>query len=81
MLAVQTRDGKPLAVLANYALHYYGSPLVSGDFCGRFGAKLSELIGVGNQNPAFVGIMSQGTSGDSMWPDYSKPAGRRDLDA
>jgi len=24
--------------------------------------------------PAFVGILAQGTSGDQMWPDYSRPA-------
>jgi hypothetical protein len=70
-----------LAVLANYAMHYYGSPLVSGDFCGRFGLKLAELIGANTQQTGFIGIMSQGTSGDSMWPDYSSPAGRNDLDA
>jgi len=81
LLSIQTAEGQPLAVLANYAMHYYGSPLVSGDFCGRFGLKLAELIGANNQQTGFVGIMSQGTSGDSMWPDYSKPAGRNDLDA
>ncbi len=30
--------------------------------------------------PAFVAIMSQGASGDQMWPDYSKPAPTSDLD-
>ena len=77
LLSFQTRDGQPLAVLANFAMHYFGSPLVSGDFCGRFGAAFSRLIG---SPPSFVGIMSQGTSGDSMWPDYSKPANSPGLD-
>ncbi len=81
LLSVQTTDGQPLAVLANYAMHYYGSPLVSGDFCGRFGLKFAELIGANNQQTGFVGIMSQGTSGDSMWPDYSKPAGQNNPEA
>ncbi len=81
LLAIQTREGQPLAVLGNYAMHYYGSPLVSGDFCGRFGDVFAELIGASRQQPAFVGMMSQGTSGDSMWPDYSRAAGRNDLDA
>ena len=81
VLSVQTTDDKPLAVLANYAMHYYGSPLVSGDICGRFGAKFAELIGVSDQQPGFVGILSQGTSGDSMWMDYSQPAKQNDLDA
>jgi putative membrane-bound dehydrogenase-like protein len=81
LLSVQTLDDQPLAVLANYAMHYYGSPLVSGDFCGRFGLAFAERIGVTNQQPGFVGIMSQGSSGDSMWPDYSQPAKPNDLDA
>ncbi|QDU98414.1 LamG-like jellyroll fold domain-containing protein [Lignipirellula cremea] len=80
LLSVQTRDGRPLAVLANYAMHYYYSPLVSADFCGRFGDALAKQINA-SQDPAFVGIMSQGTSGDSMWMDYSQPRGERDLDA
>jgi len=29
VLAVQSRDGKPLALFANYSNHYYGSPLLS----------------------------------------------------
>lgn len=81
LLAVQTRDGRPLAVLANYAMHYYGSPLVSSDFCGQFGEKFASLIGATEQEPPFVGMMSQGTSGDSMWPDYSQPPKQAGLDA
>ena len=80
LLSIQTLDGTPLAVLANYAMHYYGSPLVSGDCCGRFGAAFAQHIGASKQSPAFVGIMSQGTSGDSMWPDYGKPSEAHDLD-
>ena len=80
ILSVQTADGQPLAVLANYAMHYYGATALSADFCGRFGSVFGELIGAADVKPPFVGIMSQGTSGDSMWPDYSQPAGHRDLD-
>ncbi len=70
-----------MAVLGNYAMHYYGSPLVSGDFCGRFGEAFAELAGFRGESPAFVGMMSQGTSGDSMWPNYAQPAGTPDHDA
>ncbi len=85
LLSVQAEDGRPLAVLANYAMHYYGSTAVSADFCGRFGDQLAELIGVtSDASPSdastFVGMMSQGTSGDSMWMDYGAPAAKRDLD-
>lgn len=81
VLSIKTLDDKPLAMLANYAMHYYGSPLISGDVCGRFGLKFAELIGVSDQQPGFVGILSQGTSGDSMWMDYSQPARPNDFDA
>ena len=80
VLGLRSKDGRPLAVLANYAMHYYGSPLVSGDFCGRFGQRFAQLIGAADQSRTFVGLMSQGTSGDSMWPDYSRAAGKTDLD-
>jgi len=81
LLAVQTRDGRPLAVLANFAFHYYGSPAVSADVCGRFGDALAAKIGIKSSQPAFVGMLSQGTSGDSMWMDYSQPAPKRDIAA
>jgi len=80
LLSIQTAAGRPLVVLANYAMHYYGASPVSADFCGRFGDQLADLIGVEDDDASFVGITSQGTSGDSMWMDYSEPAPQRDLD-
>jgi len=64
LLALRTRDGRPLAVLGNYAMHFIGTPPVSADFCGAFGTAFAELIDATELNPAFVGMMSQGTSGD-----------------
>lgn len=77
LLALRTPQGRPLGVLANYAMHYFGAAPVSADFCGRFGRALGKLIGADEQ---FVGIMSQGTSGDSMWMDYSRPRRRITLE-
>ncbi|SRR5581483_2611371 len=70
LLSIQSADGKPLAVLANYSQHYFGSPIVSSDYYGLFASKLARRIGGGE---GFVAIMSQGTSGDQMWMDYSRP--------
>jgi hypothetical protein len=81
LLAVQSPDGRPLAVLANYSMHYFGAQAVSADYYGLFAEKLGPLIGAGNANPAFVGIMSQGTSGDQHWMDYSQPKKAVTLDA
>ena len=73
LLAVQSFGGRPLAVLANYSMHYFGAPAVSADYYGLFVERLGPLIGAGNAKPAFVGLMSQGTSGDQHWMDYSQP--------
>lgn len=71
LLAVQSPEGRPIALLANYSQHYYGSPLLSSDYYGRFAQHIAQLLGA---NERFVAMMSQGTSGDLMWMDYSAPA-------
>jgi hypothetical protein len=76
LLSVQTAEGKPLALLANYSMHYFGTrtPEVSSDYTGRWCRRMEEELG--SQADAampFVAIFSQGTSGDSMWMDYSQP--------
>ena len=73
VLSVQTLEGKPIAALANYSMHYYGASPISADYYGRFAASLARKIGAEQQSPPFVGIMSQGTSGDQMWMDYGRP--------
>ena len=74
LLSIQTPEGKPVAVLANYSQHYYGASPVSADYFGRFATSLAKRVGAeqGGHQP-FVGIMSQGTSGDQMWMDYGRP--------
>ncbi len=73
LLAVQALDGRPLAVLANYSMHYFGARPVSSDYYGAFASRLASLLSTTNSPSAFVGIMSQGTSGDQHWMDYSQP--------
>ncbi len=70
LLAVQARDGRPLAVLANYSMHYISSDLLSADYFGRFAGHLAARLGA---DDSFVGIMSQGTSGDLWAGDYGAP--------
>lgn len=78
LLAIQSKAGRPLAVLANYSMHYVGvpGPLVSPDYFGHFSARLKSLIGAA---PETVAMMSQGTSGDLHWMDYSRPKREMDL--
>lgn len=66
-LAVQHHDGRPLAVLANYALHYVGGipqGTISADYFGAFSSRLEDLLGGPAQDPPFVAMMSNGACGD-----------------
>lgn len=71
VISIQTKDGKPLAVLANYSQHYFGSTPVSADYFGVFCNLIEKHLGGG------MCAMSQGTSGDLMWMDYG--AEKKDL--
>jgi hypothetical protein len=62
VLSVQTAAGKPLALYANYSLHYVGDlPALSADYYGLFAGSVASKLKAG---PEFVGILSNGTSGD-----------------
>jgi hypothetical protein len=67
VLAVRSREGRPLALLANYSLHYVGNTGpgdVSADYFGAFADRVQQLLSADRQDPPFVGIMSNGTSGN-----------------
>ena len=73
LLSVQSNEGKPLAVLANYSMHYFGAAPISADYYGDFARALSRKIGANGPNGPAVVMMSQGTSGDQHWMDYGEP--------
>jgi hypothetical protein len=67
VLSVRDAQGRPLALLANYSLHYVGGVPggdVSADYYGAFAARLAQLMASDRVDPPFVGIMSNGTSGN-----------------
>lgn len=67
LIAIQTLEGKPLAVLANYSLHYVGGTgpdEISADYYGLFAKKMEQLVGSDEEGSQFVSIMSNGTSGN-----------------
>lgn len=64
---VRSLDGRPIALYANYALHYVGGTgpgHISADYFGAFARIIGERIGAGKSGPPFVGMMSNGASGD-----------------
>jgi hypothetical protein len=70
LVSIQTRDGKPLAVLGNFSMHYFGDKEISADYFGLFSEGLKQRIASAG---AFVGIMSHGCSGDIYRVDYTVP--------
>ncbi len=66
-LSVQTAEGKPLALFANYGLHYVGgvpSGHISADYFALFADRVQQRLSADRLNPPFVGLMTNGTSGD-----------------
>jgi hypothetical protein len=87
LLAIQSAQGRPIAVLANFSMHYFsGVKALDADYFGRFCDKLAKQVtsqsdpstpataSDAGEAPAFVGIMSHGCSGDIWRRDYTQPA-------
>jgi hypothetical protein len=75
-ISVQRPDGTPVALLANYALHYVGGTgpgHVSADYFGIFAARMTELLNTQSASPPFVAMMSNGASGDINNIDFRVP--------
>lgn len=75
LLAVQSVDGRPIAVLANYSLHYVGGVpgnSLSADYFAEFANRFAQIIGATQVDPPFVGIMSNGTSANINNVNYAE---------
>lgn len=77
ILSIQDNSGRPMGLLANYSLHYVGSipgNQVSADYFGEFARLMAVRLRRSPSRDGFVGILSNGTSGDINNIDFS---GRR----
>ena len=74
LISIQSKDGKPIAVLGNFSMHYFGDKDISADYFGLFSEGLKQRI---SPDSDFVGIMSHGCSGDIYRVDYTVPADQR----
>ena len=72
-LALKGLDDQWIALLANYSLHYaadWPDDSITGDYFGEFARQMQSQLAAGED---FVGIMSNGTSGDvNIW-DFMNP--------
>jgi hypothetical protein len=84
-LSVIAADGRPLAFMANYSLHYVGDVVaghISADYFALFADRMQQLLVADRLDPPFVGVMSNGTSANinnvnfrvagSATPPYSR---------
>lgn len=72
-LIVKGTDDQYISVLANYSLHYVGdfpNGTISADYFGYFANHLSSAL---DHPKGFVGIMSNGTSGEANIWDFMHP--------
>lgn len=74
LISFQTKTGTPIAVLANFSMHYFSDRNISADYFGLFSEGLKSHIAPKSE---FVGIMSHGCSGDIWRRDYRKPPEER----
>jgi neutral ceramidase len=78
-ISLQSLKGRPIGILANYSLHYVGGVPkghISADYFAVFADRIEELLSADRQDPAFVGILSNGTSGDVNNINFRGPVQR-----
>lgn len=76
VVSIQSASGRPIALLANYSLHYVGGVgpgHISADYYGAFTEIIEDSLGAQRLDPPFVGILSNGTSGNINNIDFRKP--------
>lgn len=71
VISFQSLDGKPIAVLSNFSMHYFGGG-GAADYFGAYCKKLEQELATKHQDdePPFVAVMSHGCSGDIWRVDY-----------
>lgn len=79
-ISFQSTDGRPIALLANYSLHYVGGVPrghVSADYFGYFCRSVTRKLGAEHQDIPFVAMLSNGTSGDINNINFRQKSPRR----
>jgi hypothetical protein len=71
VISLQHRDGRPLAALATFSMHYFGDQEISADYFGLFCTALEQRLGGG------VAALAHGCSGDIWRVDYAVPKADR----
>ena len=76
LIAIREPDGAPISVFTAYSLHYVGgvgNGHISADYFGMYCEHLKSLLNVQRQDPSFVALMANGTSGDINNINFRQP--------
>ena len=79
-IALREPSGRLISVYAAYSLHYVGgvgSGHISADYYGYYCEALKKLVAQSNDDPPFVALMANGTSGDINNVNFREPRPRR----
>jgi neutral ceramidase len=79
-VSIREPDGKPISLFARYSLHYVGDvgpAHVSADYFGIFCERMKELLAAEHQDPPFVALLANGTSGDINNINFREPRTRK----
>ena len=80
MIAVRESSGRMISVYSAYSLHYVGGVgdgHLSADYFGMYCDALKSLQGNGGDDPPFVAMMANGTSGDINNINFRQPRPRK----
>lgn len=75
-VSLQSKSGRPIALLANYWLHYVGGVPrghISADYFAVFCDRMQQLLGADRQDPPFVGLLANGPCGDVNNINFAAP--------
>ncbi|MBL8826553.1 MAG: neutral/alkaline non-lysosomal ceramidase N-terminal domain-containing protein [Planctomycetaceae bacterium] len=74
-------DGKSIGLFSAYSLHYVGDvgpAHISADYFGIYSERMKHLLGATEQDPPFVAMMANGTSGDINNINFKQPRPRKE---
>ncbi len=80
-LTIREPEGKPISVYTAYSLHYVGgvgNGHISADYFAIYCEHLARLLDADQQDPPFVALMANGTSGDINNINFRTPRGRQE---
>jgi neutral ceramidase len=80
-VALREPEGEFISVFSAYSLHYVGGVNagdISADYYGLYCDRLMRRLGAEHQDPPFVALMANGTSGDINNINFRQPRPRQE---